>query len=153
VGTGGDSGALAKVLDPEWNGSFPCALMIAPGGKIVYRHSGGIDPEEFKRFIVGKFGRFCEPKRQGGAFERRLIQGSAVCNRPVDGYGRGIHGVFPEPSMKFPSAPPFTFGGCKPPILTPGAFRKLNPFSNGIELDRRPSSGLRVLPANGTSGK
>ena len=36
---------------------------IAPGGKIVYRHSGEIDPDEIKRFLVGRFGRHYAPKK------------------------------------------------------------------------------------------
>ncbi len=58
----GDSDALAVVLDEKWNGSVPYTLIVAPGGKIVYRHSGEIDPDEIKRFIVGRLGRHYAPK-------------------------------------------------------------------------------------------
>jgi len=48
---------LAGVLDKEWPGPVPYTLLIAPGGKVVYRKSGAIDPLELKRAIVGQIGR------------------------------------------------------------------------------------------------
>ena len=59
---GGDTDALAQILDKEWNGALPYTLIVAPGGKIVYRHSGEIDPNEVKRFIVSQLGRWYSPK-------------------------------------------------------------------------------------------
>jgi peroxiredoxin len=38
--------ALIKVLDPEWQGPLPHTVVIAPGGKIVYRKTGILDPHE-----------------------------------------------------------------------------------------------------------
>ncbi len=55
---GGDADALAKVLDKDWDGGAPYTLIVAPGGKIVYQHSGEIDPDEVKRFIVSQLGRW-----------------------------------------------------------------------------------------------
>ncbi len=60
--SGGDTDALAEILDQEWNGALPYTLIVAPGGKIVYRHSGEIDPDEVKRFIVSQLGRWYSPK-------------------------------------------------------------------------------------------
>jgi len=40
------SDALIKVLDPEWQGPLPHTVIIAPGGKIVYRKTGQLDPHE-----------------------------------------------------------------------------------------------------------
>jgi peroxiredoxin len=40
------SEALIKALDPEWQGPLPHTVVIAPGGKIVYRKTGVLDPHE-----------------------------------------------------------------------------------------------------------
>jgi peroxiredoxin len=52
-----DRDAFAAALDQEWPGPVPYTLMIAPGGKILYRKTGQIDPIELKRAIVGYLGR------------------------------------------------------------------------------------------------
>ena len=41
----------------EWPGPVPYTLLIAPGGKVIYRKTGAIDPLEVKRAIVGYLGR------------------------------------------------------------------------------------------------
>jgi peroxiredoxin len=58
VFSGPNTDELAAALDPEWDGSVPCSILIAPGGKIVYRVSGEIDLLEMRRQIVGQLGRF-----------------------------------------------------------------------------------------------
>jgi peroxiredoxin len=50
--------SLFPVVDPEWEGALPYSLLIAPGGKIVYRHMGLIDPLEVKKAVVGELGRY-----------------------------------------------------------------------------------------------
>jgi thiol-disulfide isomerase/thioredoxin len=55
--TGDDKDKLAAALDPQWPGPLPYTLLIAPGGKIVYRHNGPIEPLEVKRAIVDYLGR------------------------------------------------------------------------------------------------
>lgn len=52
-----DKDALANALDKQWQGPVPYTLLIAPGGKIIYRHNGAIDPMELKKAIVGYLGR------------------------------------------------------------------------------------------------
>jgi peroxiredoxin len=52
-----DRDKLAEALDPQWPGPLPYTLLIAPGGKVVYRHSGPIDPLEMKKAIVDNIGR------------------------------------------------------------------------------------------------
>ena len=52
-----DLDKLAAVLDPKWPGPVPYTLLIAPGGKIIYRHDGAIDALEVKRTIVNYLGR------------------------------------------------------------------------------------------------
>ncbi|WP_169977633.1 redoxin domain-containing protein [Tautonia rosea] len=49
--------AFAEALDPQWPGPVPYTLLIAPGGKVLYRHTGEIDPLEVKRAIVNVLGR------------------------------------------------------------------------------------------------
>jgi peroxiredoxin len=48
---------LAEILDKEWRGPLPYTLLIAPGGKIIYRQSNAIDPIEVKKAIVDFIGR------------------------------------------------------------------------------------------------
>jgi peroxiredoxin len=48
---------LAEALDKEWPGPVPYTMIVAPGGKVIYRKSGAIDPLEVKRVIVGYLGR------------------------------------------------------------------------------------------------
>ncbi|MFC1763072.1 hypothetical protein ACFL6U_13450 [Planctomycetota bacterium] len=43
---------FAEVLDASWNGATPYTLWVAPGGQIIYRHTGTIEPLELKRAIV-----------------------------------------------------------------------------------------------------
>jgi peroxiredoxin len=49
--------AFAEALDKEWPGPIPYTLIVAPGGKILYRKVGAIDPLEVKRAIVSHLGR------------------------------------------------------------------------------------------------
>lgn len=58
----GDTDALAEALDPEWQGTMPHTVLIAPGGEIVHRISGEADITELKRVIVGKLGRWYSPE-------------------------------------------------------------------------------------------
>ncbi len=53
----GDRDALAEAIDKQWNGPVPYTLLIAPGGEVVYRRHGSIDPLEVKRAIVERLGR------------------------------------------------------------------------------------------------
>jgi thiol-disulfide isomerase/thioredoxin len=39
-------------FDPAWQGEVPLTVLIAPGGKILYRETGSIDPLAVKRAIV-----------------------------------------------------------------------------------------------------
>ena len=52
-----DRDAFAESLDKDWPGPVPYTLLIAPGGKVVYRKTGAIEPLELKRAIVGVLGR------------------------------------------------------------------------------------------------
>lgn len=48
---------LADLLDPEWRGALPHTVLIAPGGKVVFRSDGEIKPLEVRRAIVDQIGR------------------------------------------------------------------------------------------------
>jgi peroxiredoxin len=49
--------ALADIIDKDWPGPIPHTVLIAPGGKIVYRQNGPIDPIEVRKTIVNFLGR------------------------------------------------------------------------------------------------
>jgi len=55
--TGGDKDKLIDALDKEWQGPLPYTMLIAPGGKVIYRTMGQMDPMELKKAIVGYLGR------------------------------------------------------------------------------------------------
>jgi peroxiredoxin len=52
-----DRDKFAEALDKEWPGPVPYTLIVAPGGKVIYRKAGGIEPLEVRRAIVGFLGR------------------------------------------------------------------------------------------------
>jgi peroxiredoxin len=52
-----DRDKFAEALDKEWPGPVPYTLVIAPGGKVIYRKAGAIDPLEVRRAVVGFLGR------------------------------------------------------------------------------------------------
>lgn len=43
---------LMAAFDPEWNAAVPYTMLIKPGGEIVYKRQGPINPLEVRRFIV-----------------------------------------------------------------------------------------------------
>jgi thiol-disulfide isomerase/thioredoxin len=53
-----DKYALIEAVDKEWAGGIPYTLIIKPGGEILYKHLGLIDPLEVKRKIVSYLGRY-----------------------------------------------------------------------------------------------
>ena len=53
-----DSYALIEALDKEWPGALPYTILVAPGGKVVYRSQGAFDALKLKKAIVGYFGRY-----------------------------------------------------------------------------------------------
>lgn len=50
--SGANLDKLAEAIDPNWNGSLPHSVLIAPGGKIIWRHSGRINAVELRRAII-----------------------------------------------------------------------------------------------------
>lgn len=53
----GDEYRLVEAVDPQWAGPLPYTLLVAPGGKVLYRKQGEIDPLELRRAIVDHLGR------------------------------------------------------------------------------------------------
>jgi thiol-disulfide isomerase/thioredoxin len=43
---------LLAAFDAEWNAAVPYTMLIKPGGEVVYKHQGSVDPLELRRFIV-----------------------------------------------------------------------------------------------------
>lgn len=43
---------LIEAIDPEWQGQIPYTLIVEPGGKVYYRHPGGIEPLTLRKKIV-----------------------------------------------------------------------------------------------------
>jgi thiol-disulfide isomerase/thioredoxin len=48
----GNPDDLAEAFDPEWTGALPHTLVIAPGGKLLWRHTGIVEPVELRGQIV-----------------------------------------------------------------------------------------------------
>lgn len=55
---GASTDALAAALDPEWPGPLPHTVVIAPGGKIVYRHTGPLDFDELRAKLIDELGPY-----------------------------------------------------------------------------------------------
>jgi len=50
--SGEDKYALIEAIDPDWNGALPYTLLIEPGGNVVHKVQGSIDPYTLKKMIV-----------------------------------------------------------------------------------------------------
>lgn len=54
----GDIYQFMGAIDKDLLGGVPCTLLIEPGGKVIYRRLGLIEPLELKKTIVGYVGRY-----------------------------------------------------------------------------------------------
>jgi peroxiredoxin len=62
--SGEDKDKLVDALDKDgWQGPVPYTMLIAPGGKVIYRHQGDIDPLEVRSAIVDYLGRTYKNER------------------------------------------------------------------------------------------
>jgi peroxiredoxin len=52
-----DRDKFADLLDKAWPGPLPHTVLIAPGGKVLFRKTGPIEPLAVRRAIVGYLGR------------------------------------------------------------------------------------------------
>lgn len=50
--SGNNSYDLIEAVDKDWKGALPYTLIVEPGGKIIYRTQGTIDPIKLKKIIV-----------------------------------------------------------------------------------------------------
>ena len=57
IWTGATRDKLADLLDKEWQGPTPYTILVAPGGKIIYRKNNSIEPIEVRKAIVDVLGR------------------------------------------------------------------------------------------------
>jgi thiol-disulfide isomerase/thioredoxin len=48
----GNPDHLAEAFDPDWTGALPHTLVIAPGGKLLWHHTGMVEGVELRRQIV-----------------------------------------------------------------------------------------------------
>ena len=53
-----DRTEMSDAMDKGWEGGIPYTVIIKPGGEIIYRHTGPIEPLEVKKVIVGYLGRY-----------------------------------------------------------------------------------------------
>jgi hypothetical protein len=61
---GASSDAIVRALDPEWPGPLPHSVLIAPGGKVIWRHNGRVDAEELKNKILEFLGTYYTPQEK-----------------------------------------------------------------------------------------
>jgi thiol-disulfide isomerase/thioredoxin len=54
--TGAAGDALAKAIDPKWQGGYPYTVVIAPGGEIIYRISGEADITDLQNKLIDRLG-------------------------------------------------------------------------------------------------
>lgn len=50
--TGGNPDTMATAIDSEWSGALPHTVLVAPGGKILWRHTGELDITELRKQIL-----------------------------------------------------------------------------------------------------
>ena len=53
-----DEYQLMAAVDKDLLGGIPYTILIQPGGKVIYRNVGIIEPLEVKKAIVGYLGRY-----------------------------------------------------------------------------------------------
>lgn len=54
---------LIKALDPEWKGPIPFTLVVAPGGKVIYRVNDEVDGEKLRQTILDYMGDSYVPEK------------------------------------------------------------------------------------------
>jgi thiol-disulfide isomerase/thioredoxin len=59
-----DQYGLIELIDPQWQGDLPYTMLVAPGGEVIYRHDGIIDPLEVRKVIIGRLGRYYADDRK-----------------------------------------------------------------------------------------
>lgn len=49
---------LMEALDPQWPGPLPHTVLVAPGGKILWRHNGEIDANKLLDILIKELGPY-----------------------------------------------------------------------------------------------
>jgi len=62
--TGAKVDALAAALDPEWPGPIPYTLVIAPGGRKVFRHTGQLEFNQLRALLLSELGAYYTSDRR-----------------------------------------------------------------------------------------
>jgi hypothetical protein len=44
---------MQAAFDPKWDSGVPYTVLIAPGGKVLYRETGQVDILKLRRIILG----------------------------------------------------------------------------------------------------
>jgi thiol-disulfide isomerase/thioredoxin len=52
---GTDQYELMKAVDPDWNGAVPYSLIVAPGGRVLYKGTGPLDILKARRTLLASF--------------------------------------------------------------------------------------------------
>jgi len=60
--TGANQDELIQALDPEWPGPIPHSVLVAPGGRVLWRHNGQVDGEELRSQVLAFLGRYYLPE-------------------------------------------------------------------------------------------
>ncbi len=50
--TGGNPDLVAQAIDSEWSGALPHTIIVAPGGEILWRHTGELDIVQLRRELL-----------------------------------------------------------------------------------------------------
>lgn len=59
--TDADIDGLTEALDPEWGGAQPHTILVAPGGEIVFRHTGKIEETTLLDVILKEMSTVYQP--------------------------------------------------------------------------------------------
>ncbi|MCU0787809.1 MAG: redoxin domain-containing protein [Verrucomicrobia bacterium] len=62
--TGAKVDALAAALDPEWPGPIPYTLVVAPGGRVVFRQAGRLEFDELRQTLLHELGPYYTTDRR-----------------------------------------------------------------------------------------
>jgi thiol-disulfide isomerase/thioredoxin len=55
---GASTDALVAALDPQWPGPLPHTVVVAPGGRVVYRHNGPLNIAELRAKLIEELGPY-----------------------------------------------------------------------------------------------
>lgn len=58
---GANQDELIQALDPEWPGPLPHSVLVAPDGRVIWRHNGQVEGEELRAQVLEFMGRFYQP--------------------------------------------------------------------------------------------